>query len=256
MPLGWQHRGTRIGIWNSGAVTSSRSSAGPPALPKCRPPPRCWRRSDEAPQPRARHSRVCHRKWGLFYCVTCRGRMIAARALSPLRGARDSLCRTFVHRYDAVVKTSILFLRQRPVGDDRRPLNVAEPPEREVVALTRNGDRAIGTATAFLRLALGDDLDEEHVGFRRSDAGELSGAIEIRIFRFRSPGIDREFEFVRCLAADLGEFTAPAAVDAGRSRGRALLSFRRRLIFWGGRKLCNRRRNCCRGKNERRAAAA
>src|SRR5215472_14990026 len=207
MPLGWQHTSTRIGIWNSGAVTSSRSSAGPPALPKCRPPPRCWRRSDEAPQPRARHSRVCHRKWGLFYCVTCRGRMIAARALSPLCGARDSLCRTFVHRYDAVVKTSILFLLQRSGGSATFKGRGRRLP---------NGDRAIGTATAFLRLALGDDLDEEHVGFRRSDAGELSGAIEIRIFRFRSPGIDRELEFVRCLAADLGEFTAPAAVDAGR----------------------------------------
>src|SRR5262249_9727568 len=164
MPPGRQHTSTRIGIWNSGAVTSSQSSAGPPALPKCRRPPWCWRRSDEAPQPRARHSRVCHRKWG--YCVTCRGRMIAGRALSPLRGARERVCRTFVHRYDAVVKTSILFLLQRPIGNDRRPLNAAEPPEREVVALTRNGDRAIGTAAAFLRLALGDDLDEEHVGFR------------------------------------------------------------------------------------------
>src|SRR5262249_22313887 len=134
-------------------------------------------------------------------------------AQTSLRSLRKLDC---VAGHDAAARPSILFLLQGSVGDDRSPLNAAEPPEREVVALTGNGDRAIGTATAFLCLALGDDLDEEHVGFRRSDAGELSGAIEIRIFRFRSPGIDRELEFVRCLAADLGEFTAPAAVDAGR----------------------------------------
>src|SRR5215813_8798423 len=150
---------------------------------------------------------------------------------------------------------SLLLLLQRAVGDDGAALRGAEPSEREIVALPRQGDRAVRAATAFLGLALGDDLDVEHVGLRRSHAGELPGAIEIGILRLRSLGADRELELVRCLTTDLGEFAAPVAVDAGGGRGRAFLAFRGRLVLGGRRKLRGRggdRRD--RGENQRSAA--
>src|SRR6516165_32697 len=100
---------------------------------------------------------------------------------------------------------SLLLLLQRAVGDDGAALRGAEPSEREIVPLPRQGDGAVRAATAFLGLALGDDLDVEHVGLRRSHAGELPGAIEIGILRLRSLGADRELELVRCLTTDLRE---------------------------------------------------
>src|SRR5262249_31700081 len=61
---------------------------------------------------------------------------------------------------------SPLLLFQRAVGDDGIALNAAEPAEREIVPLPRDGDGAVRTATAFVGLALGDGLGVEEVGFR------------------------------------------------------------------------------------------
>src|SRR5262249_51147882 len=61
---------------------------------------------------------------------------------------------------------SLLLLLERAVGDDGSALNAAEPAEREIVPLPRDGDGAVRTATAFLGLALGDGLGVEEVGFR------------------------------------------------------------------------------------------
>src|SRR5262249_22509290 len=127
-----------------------------------------------------------------------------------------------------------LFLLQRPVRDHGSALQGAEPADREIVALTRQSDRAVGTAATFVSCAFGDDLNIKHVRFRRSGTGELPGAVEIRIFRLCPPGIDRELELVRRLAADLSELAAPVAIDVRAGRGRALLSFCCRLVFGGG----------------------
>ena len=59
-----------------------------------------------------------------------------------------------------------LLLLQRAIGDHGGALNAAEPAEREIIALPRHGHGAVGAAPAFVRRALGDDFDEEHVGFR------------------------------------------------------------------------------------------
>src|SRR5262249_1667943 len=86
-------------------------------------------------------------------------------------------------------------------------------------------DGAVRAAAAFVDLPLGDDLDEEDVGFRRADPVELADAVEVRIFRFRALGIDGDLEFVGRLAADLRELTAPVPGNAGvpGRRGAALL---------------------------------
>ena len=104
-----------------------------------------------------------------------------------------------------------LLLLERAVGNDGAPLDAAEPSEREIVALPRDGNGAIGAPSAFVGLALGDDFDEEDVGLRLPDAGELAGAVEVRIFRLGAFGRDRELEFVGRLAADLVELAATGA---------------------------------------------
>src|SRR6266516_5073741 len=216
---------TRTGICNSGAATSLRSSTAPHAFPKCRPRRRCWKRSTR------RHLGAAPRQCGA---------QRVGRALC--------LARRVEHQ---------LLLLQRAVSNDGGALRAAEPPEREIVALARHGDGAVGAATAFVGLALGDDLDVEHVGFRRSGAGELSGAVEIRILRLRSPSVYRELELVRLLAADWGEFAAPVAVDTGSGRRGVRFTFCRRLVLGRGRKLRGRGRDRRRrGENQRSAAVA
>ena len=124
-----------------------------------------------------------------------------------------------------------LLLLERAVGNDGAALDAAEPSEREIVALPRDGNGAIGTPSAFVGLALGDDLDEEDVGLRLPDAGELAGAVEVRIFRLGAFGRDRELEFVGRLAADLIELAGPIASD-GRAR-----DWRPLLVFPPGRRV-------------------
>src|SRR5712691_570204 len=150
---------TRTGTWISGAAMRWRSSAAPPASPKCRRPQRC--------------------------CGACE-----------------------------------LFLLQRAVGNDGALLDAAEPAHREIVALPRHGNGAVRAAAAFFGLALGDDLDEEHVGFRLPDAGELARAVEVRILGLRAFGANGELELVGRRAADLRQRAAPIAGDVGaRDRG-------------------------------------
>src|SRR5262245_20862890 len=128
-----------------------------------------------------------------------------------------------------------LLLLQRAVGDHGGALHAPEPSEREIIALPRDGDGAVGTAAALVGRAFGDGLDEEHVGLRRAGAGELADAIEVRILGLGALGADRDLELVRRLAPDLGELAAPVAVD-GRGRGSgALLS-----LCTGGRRILGR----------------
>src|SRR5262249_60409583 len=105
-----------------------------------------------------------------------------------------------------------LLLLQRAVRDQGRALHAAEPSERELLRLPRDGDGAVRTAAALVGRALGDDLGEEYVGFRRPGAGELAGAIEVRILGLGALGSDRDLELVRRLAADLRELAAPGTV--------------------------------------------
>src|SRR5262249_40026585 len=110
------------------------------------------------------------------------------------------------------------------VSDHGRALHAAEPSEREIIALPRDGDGAVRAAAALVDGALGDGFDEEGVRLGRPGARELSGAIQIRIFGLRSLGADGDLEFVRRRTADLGELAAPVAVDGGGGGGGALLA--------------------------------
>src|SRR5712691_11107680 len=181
---------TRTGTWTSGVATSLRSSAAPSALPRCRRRRRCCKPSERNPSRLAEdgeHLRV------------------TGQTVVPL----------------------ILLLLERAVGNDGGFLNAAEPAYGEIIPLPRDGEGAVRAAAAFFGLALGDDFDEEHIGFRLPDAGELPHTIEVRILDVRPLGANGELELVGHCTADLGELAVPIPDDVGartRSRG-PLLGF-------------------------------
>src|SRR5919201_3294617 len=118
MLLGRPPMSTRTGIWSFGVATRSRSSGAPPALPKCKRRRRCWKRSSKV-------------RLGVQYASVIAG---LDPAIHPLR----LKC---LFPMDARVKPGHdaigSLLLERPVGDDGRALNAAEPPERDIVALAR-----------------------------------------------------------------------------------------------------------------------
>src|SRR5262249_41253186 len=78
----------------------------------------------------------------------------------------------------------LLFLRENSRGGGDIPLlNAAKPTHGQIIALSRNGDGAVGTTAAFVCLALSDDFGIKNVGIRLPDARELPDTIEFRIFR-------------------------------------------------------------------------
>src|SRR5215475_435136 len=103
----------------------------------------------------------------------------------------------------------MLLFRERAVSDDRVVFDTAKPEQRQIVTRSRKRDRTVGTAPTLVDRAFSDDFDEEDIGFPRAGASKRSRAVEIRILRLCPFGANDELEFIRRLAADLGDLTTP-----------------------------------------------
>src|SRR6516225_2685118 len=115
-------------------------------------------------------------------------------------------------------------LRERSIGDEHIAFDIAKPLQCELVCGARHCDRTVRTPTALIGGALGDDLDEEDIGFRRSNASKFADATKIRIFRFCVLGCDCKLDVVWASTTDLGELSTPLAGNGRTNRGHRIVA--------------------------------
>src|SRR5712691_1889125 len=109
--------------------------------------------------------------------------------------------------------------RERAVGNDELIVNAAEPDPGELVARPADRDGAVRTPAALVAVALGDRLDVKHIAARRTDARQLSDAIDLGIIGFPASGGEGEHDAVFRRAADLGHRPGPGPGDGRPCRG-------------------------------------
>ena len=99
---------------------------------------------------------------------------------------------------------------ERAVRNDELIVNAAEPDPGELVARPADRDGAVRTPAALVAVALGDRLDVKHIAARRTDARQLSDAIDLGIIGLASGGGEGERDAVFRLAATIASRPAAA----------------------------------------------